>query len=412
MKLLVELLNLQADMLLFEGLDVELFEELGTLNVINKKLLSVFKEHPSYNYGARDEKKKALPVRGKLGSESRIETTSDKNQNEAFDKLVPEQGKQAAVGIIMEYDGAQIMAVVADGDGSYQRSEKPSYSFIFDAKFFSMIMHEKEFEETLGVKASIPYKHEEFMASKTIVGSTSTTISKIKQIIKLVFDAAKKNQKIVKTLAIYPDVARAEKSATRAKGRVGMLPLPTGNKIAIGPNKYTTFENQAGGFFKNLKIDLNTRLETFKASKAKSFDTPEDLMKALITDGYFDKLKFMGFTYKLYNDHINFESLKITAAGKKSWIHSESYIEYKIQSGTPEYKKAVEDVDKLRDEFSAQHRAAKEGSKEDQDVVSKAYYAAKKKILPPEDLKIILRLKGGVITPVNVQVGEQDVWTF
>jgi len=179
------------------------------------------------------------------------------------------------------------------------------------------------------------------------------------------------------------------------------MPLPTGNKIGIGAGKYTTYEVQAIIYFKDLKFDLHSRLETFKASKAKSFETSDDLMNALIKDGYFEKLKFMGYTYKFYDDRIRFSDLR---SGKNKNNGYESYIEYKIQDGTPEYKKAQEDWNKIRAELPK--------DKVGDDDAMAEYYAARNKVLPPAELKIIMGLEGGKIVPIKIQIGKEDAYIF
>jgi hypothetical protein len=199
---------------------------------------------------------------------------------------------------------------------------------------------------------------------------------------------------------VYKDVERGAKSGERAKARYGAMPLPTGNKVAIGPGNYTTYEDQAARYFKDLRSDLGKRLETFKASKAKSFENSDELMNALIKDGYFEKLKFMGFTYKFYDDRIRFSALR---AGKDKNSGYESYIEYRIQDGTPEYKKAQEDWNKIRSELKG---------KIDDEAATIAYYEARKKILPPAELKIIMGLEGGKIVPVKIQIGKEDAYIF
>ena len=121
----------------------------------------------------------------------------------------------------------------------------------------------------------------------------------------------------------------------------------------------------------------------------------------LIKDGYFEKLKFMGYTYKFYDDRIRFSDLR---TGKDKTGGYESYIEYKIQDGTPEYKKAQEDWNKIRAELP-------KGKVGDDDAMAE-YYTARKKVLPPAELKIIMGLEGGKIVPVKIQIGKEDAYLF
>jgi len=394
MEFLTELLSIHTTLTMFEGVDIELFEELGNLDVIDKKLLKVFKGQP-YNSWNSDTKKKATPVKSSLGQNSKVEEFDDKNHNTAFAHLE----EKLAVGMILKYDGKQVMAVVTNSKGRYD--EKQSYTFIFNPAFFSTIMDEKQYHDELGLDMSSYSKDYDFQASQVIKGQSTSVVSKIKKIMKIMFDTAKKNKVEVKTMIVYKDEEREVKSGERAKARYGAMPLPTGNKIAIGAGKYTTYEEQASRYFKDLKSDLRSRLETFKASKAKSFETSDELMNALIKDGYFDKLKFMGYTYKFYDDRIHFSDLR---SGKNKNNGYESYIEYKIQDGTPEYKKAQEDWNKIRAELPKDKFG-------DDDAMAE-YYTARKKVLPPVELKIIMGLEGGKIVPIKIQIGKEDAYIF
>lgn len=396
MKFLAELLNLESGCNLFEGVDFELFESLGELNKIDKKLLKAFKAVPEYRSYSDTSKKKATPVKASLGQNSKVEEFSDKSYGTAWARLE----EKDSIGLILSYDGDQVLAITKGSlEGGYSRNDKPKYGFIFNPKFFSTILDEKEFDKALGVQTEKwPYKSEEFKASKTINGQTTDVIGKLKTIIKIVIDAGKKNKVEVKTVIISRDIERAATGQKRATARKGSIPLPTGNKVAIGGGKYSTYEDLASGYFKSLKSDLRSRLESFKASKAKSFDSEDDLMNGLIKEGYFDKLKFMGFTYKYYDDRINFSSMR---KGEKREGY-ESYITYKIQDGTPEYKTAEKDWEKIRNELNAKIKA---GSEEEKEALQAAYYEARKKALPPTEFKVLLKLDGGVITPVGIQVG-------
>lgn len=393
MKFLAELLNLEHGYNLFEGVDFDLFESLGELNKIDKKLLKAFKARPEYR-SSSDKKTAANPIKPQLGQNSKVEEFSDKTYGTAWTRI---EDDKDAIGMILSYDGDQVVAITKGSlESGYSRGEKPKYGFIFNPKFFSTILDEKEYEKALGVTEGgyAPgngrggrYKSataEEFKASKTINGSTTDVIGKLKTIIKIVLDAGKKNKVEVKTMIISRDFERA-------------IPLPTGNKVAIGDGKYSTYEDIAGNYFKSLKSDLRSRLESFKASKAKSFDTTEDLVNGLIKEGYFDKLKFMGFTYRYSDDRINFNDMR---KGEKRQGY-ESYIEYKIQDGTPEYKKAQTDWETIRSGLDYGSKA----EEKEKEALQAAYYAAREKALPPAAFKVLLNLVGGVITPVGIKIG-------
>lgn len=408
MKFLAELLNLEPGYNLFEGVDFDLFESLGELNKIDKKLLKAFKARPEYR-SSSDKKTAATPIKPQLGQNSKVEEFSDKTYGTAWARI---EDDKDAIGMILSYDGDQVVAITKgslEQSGGYSRNEKPKYGFIFNPKFFSTILDEKEYEKALGVTEGgyAPgngrggrYKSaqaEEFKASKTINGSTTDVIGKLKTIIKIILDAGKKNKVEVKTMIVSRDLERAATGQKRATARKGSIPLPTGNKVAIGDGKYSTYEDIAGNYFKSLKSDLRSRLESFKSSKAKAFDSEDDLMNGLIKEGYFDKLKFMGFTYKYGDDRINFSDMR---KGEKRQGY-ESYIEYRIQEGTPEYKKAQADWEKIRGGLDFGSKA----EEKEKEALQAAYYAAREKALPPAAFKVLLDMVGGVITPVGIKIG-------
>lgn len=403
MELLQELLTIQDDNALFEELE-ELFEDLGQLKKIDKDLFKIFVK-PKERGGS--DKDKAQKVRGALGQNSKIEEHDEANQNTAWKRL---EDDKIAKALILKYDGEQIFAAIKTTAGSYK--EKPQFSFILKPTFFEKITDKAEYNKAMGGVKTKTSRYggrvntwdetTEFEAGRASEGTSTTTTGKIKTVMKMVFDAAKKNKADLKVMIVTIDEARIAKSHERVKARSGSLPLPTGNKVAVGGGKMSTYDDVASNYFKSLKSDLKSRLETYKASKAKAFDTPNDLLSGLIKDGYFEKLKFMGYTYKFYQDRINFRGMK----GDK--FYGESYIEYKIQPGTPEYKKAEEDVAKLRSEMS--EKKMKAGSDAEKEALQTAYYDERKKLLPPAEFKVVLGLKGGVITPEKIEIGRDEAW--
>jgi hypothetical protein len=411
MDLLQELLNLHdTEQDLLEESYQSLFEDLGNLNKIDKKLFKIFLK-PKSTWG--EEAKKAAKVRGGLGQNSSIEESKDANQNAAWAHLDTAKNK----AIVLEYDGEQIFAVIkaTGATTSFRSSTKATYSFILNPSYFEKIMGKDEFNKAAGgviEKSSrnrngTMYTHTKttgFEAGRTTMGGTTDVIGKLKTIMKFVFEAAKKNKKELKTLIVTIDEKRLATSGERAKSRKGMQPWPTGNRVAIAPGKYDTYENLAERYFKDLKSDLKGKLESLKASKAKTFDTPSELLAGLIKEGYFEKLKFMGFTYQFYTDRINFKGMQ----GDK--FYGESYIEYKLQTGTPEYKKIEDELNKLRTENADVW--SKEKSAEEKELLQAAYYEKRKKLVPPGELKIVLGLEGGVITPKKVQVGREDAYIW
>jgi hypothetical protein len=397
MQLLQELLEINEELSLYEAFDIALFEDLGNLKKIDKKLFKIFVKKERYFSGKREHGD--TQVNGSLGENSKVEEHVDSGYSAAWKHL--EDAKVKA--IILQYDGDQIFAVLKAGQDYKKKNE---YAFIVNPSYFEKIAEKGEYNEIVGgvIKKSSTWRGKrseftektEFEAGTASEGASTTSTGNLKKIIKLAFDAAKKNKADLKTIVVSIDEERLAKNVSRAKGREGSLPYPTGNKIAIGPGRYTTYEEQAGKYFKSLGADLRDRLDSFKASKAKSFDNPNDLLTALIKEGYFDKLKLMGFTYKMGSDNISFRGLTGQFMG-------ESYIDYNIQTNTPEYDKAQDDWREIRQGLK--------GALDDEEAQA-AYYEAKKKILPPEQFRVVLELDGGIIKPGRIKLGKDEIYGY
>lgn len=337
-------------------------------------------------------KKEATKINNLLGDNSEIKEFTDSTYMKAFNRL---ENKNTA-GIVLVVDGEQVLSIGKTVENTRHNG------YVFASDNFADAILKNSFIKNNEDKDFFSTITDNSISSGQVSYYSRHKLSLIKKIVKFIFQQASNNDKTIKTLEVEIDLKRSEKTEVRAKTREGIIPLPTGNKIAIGKGRYSTYDTLAVSFFKSLKSDLKDRLETYKASKAKSFDTKEDLLNSLIKEGYFDKLKFMGFTYEYRNDRINFRELKNPGKQMSGWS-DESYIEYRIQTGTPEYNKLEADIEVIRAEFRNSERS---------EELQTAYYENRKKIMPPETFKVILKLDGGVITPEKIQIGKEDSYMY
>jgi hypothetical protein len=396
MKLLQELLTISDNNnFLFE---MALLEELGNLNLIDKHLLQAFKKKVYFNTNKSE-------LGDTIGRNSKVETFIDKDQNKAFDHLNDKDN----VAIVLKFNDEQVLAVVSKNkltSADTRYDEKNSYTMIASPKFFDIVPtadYENNFSKTKRVGDKTYQEVEwDFKASKILSGTDTSIIGKIKKVMKALYTVAKGTEgATLTTMVITRDSDRTAKTISRSKAREGSIPLPTGNRIAIGPNKYSSYEALAQRHFKSLGYELRSKLDSFKASKAKSFDNSNDLLTALINEGYFEKVKFMGFTYKFYQDRVSFRDLTDKAKGKDD-NYSSTYIEYQIDESSAEYKN-------LEDEL-LKYRSLR--SKEEVDQTTEEYYAKRKELVPPRGFKVILKLDGGKIVPEKILIGKEQAWMY
>jgi hypothetical protein len=405
------MLLLRELLTLIEGNFDDLFEDLGNLKQIDKELLKgVFDERP--------EKGKAAPVRPTLGQNSTFETVKDKDGAKAFDHVEKEKD---VIAIVLKYGEDQILIITNNyrsRAASPSRGNKLSYALVANKKFFDVIPKEKlegAFTTEKTYRRGIAYRSTtrtevdyEFRANNILSGTNPDVVSKIKKLLKLVYDAAKESKTTVETILVKADVERTKKSSARDTAREGSYPLPTGNKVSIGGGKYSTYEDVASKYFKDLKSNLKNRLEAYKASKSKAFDDPNEMMKAMIKDGYLAKVKLMSFTYYLYQARTDLDMLIKKDSGWRGKPKDYNYIEYKIQSGTPELNAFNEKLDKLRDEHYDELKKLTDG--EEKKKLSDLWYEKRHSVSPPDSFKVLLGLVGGVITPVAIQIGRDPAW--
>lgn len=326
-----------------------LLEALGNLSIIDRKFLPVLtnikKDMGYFNirFGENSptEVKKFTSVRAAL---------------EFFD-----QNKNASGGILSssnEIAGHQVVffAVLADGS-------KPKYTVSIDISFIEKVLKPDDLD--LGEIKTLMRWHGSTVSSSGIISTKTYKSNEINKILNMIFKLLKKQKENPMFTIIYSDKERFETRSKRYETRKGKVPLPS---------EIPNFTQYA----RDLKADLETRLDKFKSNKAVKYDSPEELIQGILESGFLDKLSFGGFVYDYSSDNFNISSLR--GKGDPHW-HQRSYIKYKINRDTNEYRTTLK-------KWYKDHETEEYGN-----------------IKPtiPETLMIYFELKGGSIVPAKLE---------
>lgn len=131
-------------------------------------------------------------------------------------------------------------------------------------------------------------------------------------------------------ILIRPDMQRSAVHAKRKAAKKGTVPVPRTPVQTKMPNaQYMSSSHNV--YIRNLASHLRYRLNQHKNKKAGAFETPADMLKHFIEEGYLKKLIFMDTPYNLKDDRIDFQDLML---GPKS--QEKSYIEY-VSEKSPEW---------------------------------------------------------------------------
>lgn len=421
MQLLMELLDRNHDRLLLEELldDLALFEDLGNLKAIDKNFMKLLKtkvfvtDRGSSKSGhderrdSWDDKNKSSQLRGGLGENSDIEEVNIKASGEMIDPL----SKSENVLTILKYDSKQVLAIVrvAQATTSYRNASKAKFKIVASKELFGKILTPEEYEKYAPKKEKgthpnfrgRSYKNSDFTVDKLTGGLESDVVGKLRDVINLVLKKAKTEKKEVKLLIVKADKKRAEKSGERVKARAGTKPYQTGNDVATSSGK-KTYDSLMSNYVKELRSEIRSRLEKFKAGKAEGAKTPEELLKMVLEKGFPEKIKLGDFVYKLYRmDNMRLDNLKDQASGKKLSEYDIPCIEYQHDGNDPALAKVHADLEKIK----------KQHDFNDEEARNK-YYELREKLLPSRELKIAMGFKGGSIVPMGIQLGRDKAWIF
>ena len=381
MQLLQELLVIKNKELdsLFEGVDFDLFENLGNLNLINRKFLSVLRKQ----YDKKD-------LKDKLGQNSKVEEKSQAHQNEIWNSL----SDPNATAVVLKVGDKQAMAVAKDK--GYKGST--TYTMVVDGDLFNgklgIFKDEKDYHDVMGL-ADKERNYGDFSVYRLTSGTENSNAGKVKKLIKNILARAKEAGNEVKTLTVMNDEERSKKSGERAEARSGAEPPHskkehTRNKISTGRGSYQSLSKIKQVWNRELRRDLSDRLERYKAENADSVEDQAAMLKKIITDGYMDKIKVGGMTYKLSNDRLYFRELQSRAKGIKegSLWNDIPRIEYEFDSAGKEAEELQKKLSELRK------------NKPDD------YFEQRQKLLPPRHMKVLLKLQGGSIVPYEIEASE------
>lgn len=226
-------------------------------------------------------------------------------------------------------------------------------------------------------------------------------------------------------IEIGPDKSRSELRGARNAARKGFVPVPKTARHQVFPNaKYmdTSHNVYVRELFNNLKFRLNQH----KNKKAGAFETTEAMLKHFIDEGYLKKLNYMGATYNLKDNRIDFSDLML---GKNS--RGGSYIEYEAETrpswNDPRHKAVNAEFSELRQamiahapappSFIAQRLDAAETDEQRAEIINKwheewSFDAAKPKMaslylkhkIEPSKILVKLKLEGGKIVPHDIEM--------
>lgn len=319
-----------------------LLEDLGSLKFIKKEFLPVLQTISSKQVPHDSEHgykhKNVSTIMSRAGQKSKIETVPLKTAA-AF---MAELEKPEVLGAIIASGSKQLM-IARRVSTKVRHNLEISYTYGIDYK----TLHEIGPEDTSSHDNLYIIKD----ATKSVTSKTASNIIK----------SLKDKKAPIEMYILHADVERAEVSLKRKEARVGRIPQVVSKE----------FEREA-------KQALQRRLDLFKSSKAVGVDKAEELVTAIKEKGYLDKIKIAGFVYDVGNSRIDMDHLKRPSR------YNQSYVEYKINQSTPEYK-----------EMSKKSFEAYKAGGDIADEFAKT--------MPPGTIKIILKLEKGTIVPDRVE---------
>jgi len=321
-------------------------EDYGALKFVDKKfqpalkLLKTKKVPADTEYGYVDKPRHVSHARAGRGS--KIDTVPLKAAGAIFTELE----KPEVLGVIISSGSTQLMIVV---------QVKTKASIGFDTSYTIGVDY-----SALHSALSKPYNTRD---SGTDI-SRSMKKSDVTKMVSAILKGLKEKKLPAELHIINADVERQELKVKRETARRGVVPRGTDED-----------------FNKKAKAELRARLDRFKSGKAVGVDKIEELVAAIREKGYLDKIKIGGFVYDLKSSDIRMDNLK------KPNVWNKSYVEYSVNTDTPEYAAMQKKWYQMR----------KEGESGDE------AYEAFSKTKPPGRVKILLKLEKGVIVPAEIE---------
>jgi hypothetical protein len=384
--LLSELLDVKEQSLLAESLNL-LFEYLGNLDVIDKSLLRPLQNVKTSGYGA--DAKKSTKLNKPFGQNSGVEKSEvvGRNGDKTWSTFAD---NKEYLSLVMSYDGDQVMALTDLTRIGQSEPGKANLIMVLNTKFFTKVMDEKEFNDQFGNKSKAWENRAVQLSNSSREAQTFA-----RKIMDIIVKKARAENKTVEVMFITKDTERSMKSAERAKQRQGRVPTPN------DPEVITYARGRSRGAYElyidGLKSQLRDKLEKYKSSKAKKVESPEEFLKLVIEEGYLDKITVKGVTYKFSNERVYMRDLINASKGKSTEWSNESYIQYEMES-SDYYELRAEIQKKYKPELEKLDKEAPDFEKKYDELRDKMYSE-----IPPRTLKVMLKLKGGSIVPVEVK---------
>lgn len=361
----------------------DLFENLGNLNIIDKKFLKIFKTRGNW------EHTKFVTLLGKgltlpLGSNSPISVKSVTTASKAV-QLIDQKDN---FGLVLNAQNKQFFAAIKLNDGDQYvwgididalKDELEDYEGI--VKLIDLCKEVKE--EPNWAKEFSKISENIFKKGGIVIfeGTKSLLNKSLTSLFKLVKPISN-----IEALALGIDATRSKlrtdrpTSRERDRSKLPATPAQSGKKIS---------DIERNNIEQRFKTQFKNRLKDFKLANLKAVSNPKELIELLKEKGYLDKIKINNQIYNRSSSHLNLDYLM----DKNS--QTKCYVEYSIDWDTPEYEAMKEKIERIKDKFD--------------EAPDKAEKLIRENRLPAY-FKIYLKLEGGNIVPANVSIEKFGSW--
>lgn len=353
-----------------------LLESYGNLKKIDPQLLKAFV--------MQDGK-----VDKNLGEHSEVEVNPKITDYQSFEDAFVERDDTGVIGFIFVVDGKQAMSVahIVDLENSpNHRDEKKIHVGV--TKAFADLFDEDYIQKH--------YMTNIINAANRGFPVINSQFSHVSNTVRNFFDVVADKKLKLETIEVKTDFKRLDKQAKRTQLKRGHIPLPGYD------NKLSKSDGAAyKSYLEKLKTKLEAKLDQLKRDKLKNATTPEEMVKIVKEDGFGDKIKFMGFTYKRIAFRVDYDHLHKIAQGKGDVWSENNYVQYTVEWEDKAYQKIQEE---LWDLMPTNPSKVGESEKEEAQELWDAWERLQKRKIPPNSLKIIIGLKGGVASPVDIKL--------
>ena len=320
---------------------VELFEseilneDLGNLKVIDKKFQKFLKYNTIVQRQTRtqNEKRKMMLLQT-LGSESPVEKRPVKSAAEAFRAFKDDENVKI---IAINLGGKQVAFIARIPEPDFRKG-KWIYLLAADGEVFVPETEDDRHNQVARFDAELDQAGFQIYLNRSSRECNESAANKaVGALFKLFKELGRKDIELV---VVKTDTRKREKANERYKSRdtrrLGLFDKgedlkPPATPPSDGKTKTSetikNYENQ-------MKSEFQARLNNFKANKAPSVKTPEELIKLIEDSGYVEKIKVKSLKYSLEKLEIDLKKLKQTEGD--TWHRA--YAEYSLVDSGPEYE--------------------------------------------------------------------------